>query len=198
MTHTGEWARWARLRDRFRPDRWPRMMGLTMVQRQAVTWTNATRYKRADTTGKGLILDELCTTTGWHRNHAGKALSQALTPRLVRPRAPRRPIYGAEIIAALAFCWAVLGVPTGQRLAPITAELVPTLRRFQDPPVSQRPQLGAPLEMRHRATAFTHRLVNGPSMGAGQNGGSSGSTRRPSVGVSVPSHLAASESVDPL
>jgi len=74
----------------------------------------------------------LCTTTGWHRNHARKALAQALTPRLVRPRAPRRPIYGAEIIAALAFCWAVLGAPTGKRLAPIMAELVPRLRRFQE------------------------------------------------------------------
>ena len=74
----------------------------------------------------------MCATTGWHRNHARKALSQALTPRLVRPRAPRRPIYGAEVIAALAFCWAVLGAPTGKRLAPIMAELVPRLRRFQE------------------------------------------------------------------
>src|SRR5664280_437522 len=49
------------------------------------------------------------------------------------------PIYGAEVIAALAFCWAVLGgagrcwaPPTGKRLAPIMAELVPRLRRFQE------------------------------------------------------------------
>src|SRR5664279_5079784 len=40
------------------------------------------------------------------------------------------------------------------------------------------------------------RLVNGPSWRAAQNGGSSGSTRRPSVGVSVTSHLAAPESLD--
>ena len=40
------------------------MMGLTMAQRQAVTKTNATRYKRADTAGKGLILDECARRPG--------------------------------------------------------------------------------------------------------------------------------------
>ena len=49
------------------------MMGLTMSQRPAVTKTIATRYKRGDKAAKGVILDELCATTGWHRNHAGKA-----------------------------------------------------------------------------------------------------------------------------
>jgi len=40
------------------------------------------------------------------------------------------PDYGPDVIAALAFCWPVLGAPTGKRLAPIMSELVPTLRRF--------------------------------------------------------------------
>ena len=171
------------------------MMGLTMAQRQAVTKTNATRYKRADKAAKGLILDELCATTGWHRHHARKALSQALTPRLVRPRAPRRPIHGAEIIAALAFCWAVLGAPTGKRLVPIMAELVPRLRRFQELVITDDARRAS----RHETpggrvhSSTRQRAV----MGAGQNGGSSGSIRRPSVGVSVSSRLSVSESVDP-
>ena len=66
-----------------------------MSQRHAVTKAIATRYKRADKTDKGMILDELCATTGWHRNHARQALGQALRPRIVRPRAPRPPTYGA-------------------------------------------------------------------------------------------------------
>lgn len=107
-------------------------MGLTMSQRKAVTKANATRYKRANKGAKGVILDELCAMTGWHRSHARKALAAALTPRVVRPRAPRAPKYDAKTVVALRFCWAVLGAPTGKRLAPMMGELVPTLRRFKE------------------------------------------------------------------
>ncbi len=104
-------------------------MGLTMSQRKAVTKAVAARYRRASKAGKGLILDELCATTGWHRNHARKALSAALKPQLVRPAPrPRPPVYGPEVITALGFCWAVMGAPAGKRIAPFLGELVPRLR----------------------------------------------------------------------
>ncbi|ANS32258.1 integrase catalytic subunit (plasmid) [Rhodococcus opacus] len=36
------------------------------------------------------------------------------------------------MVAALIFCWAVLGMPAGKRLAPILPELVGVLRRFDE------------------------------------------------------------------
>nr|WP_240482864.1 transposase [Rhodococcus opacus] len=101
-----------------------------MAERRAVTTAIATRYKRADKPGKAKILDEPCATTGWHRDHARKALRAALIPKVVRPRTGRPPMYGPNVVAALIFCWAVLGMPAGKRLAPALPDLVPILRAF--------------------------------------------------------------------
>ena len=106
------------------------MMGLTLTERRAVTGAIAIRYAQADKRTKSFILDELCATTGWHRNHARKALASALQPRRLSPRRPRPPTYGPEVIAALTMCWRVLDMPAGKRLAPMLGELVTVLRHF--------------------------------------------------------------------
>jgi hypothetical protein len=70
------------------------MMGLTLAERRAVTEATAIRYSLASKRGKSRIRDELCANTGWHRNHARKALRSALQPEIVTARSPRPVKYG--------------------------------------------------------------------------------------------------------
>ena len=107
-------------------------MGLTLAERKAVTETIAVRYILASKREKSRILDELCANTGWHRNHARRALKTALQPKIVTPRSPRPVTYGDDVIAALVRCWTVLGMPAGKRLAPMLGELVAVLRHFRE------------------------------------------------------------------
>lgn len=101
----------------------------SMGQRQAVTRQIAKRYRSASKTGKTVILDELCAVAGWHGDHAREALRAALRPKPVaRQRTPRLPVYGPEVIEALTFCWAVMGGPAGNRMAPFLPEIVDRLR----------------------------------------------------------------------
>jgi Integrase core domain len=105
-------------------------MGLTLANRRAISETAATRYQVASKRAKSRILDELCANTGWHRNHARKALTAVLQPKIVTARSPRPVKYGPDVIAALTVCWTVLGMPAGKRLAPMLGELVTVLRHF--------------------------------------------------------------------
>ena len=109
-------------------------MGLTMVQRKAVLASQVAAWPKATKAEKSAILDHLVAVNGWHRDHARKMIRAGVaghgTDRAVgQRRAGRAPVYTYDeaAVAALATCWAVLGGPTGKRLQPALAALVPAL-----------------------------------------------------------------------
>ena len=134
---------------------------LSMGQRKAVTKVTAARYLVSNKAAKGLILDELCATTGWHRSHARKALAAVTAaggsaPHVVRVRAPRPVVYGLDVVVALRFCWAVMGAPAGKRMAPFLGELVPRLRACGELVIDEET---AGLLMRMSAATIDRKLV---------------------------------------
>jgi hypothetical protein len=111
-------------------------VGLSIVERKAVTKQMASRYRRAGKADKGRILDELCALTGWTRRHARRALAQTRLPAPEQERRGRPRIYDQEVIEPLRFIWATLGGPSGKRLAPFLAEIVEVLERWGELEVS--------------------------------------------------------------
>jgi hypothetical protein len=112
-------------------------VGLTLAERKAVTRKIAARYQKAPKSQKSRMLDELCALCDWNRDHARRALREALEPPKPRRRPVRTPLYGAQVLEALRVIWATLDGPAGKRLAPVIAETLEALERHGEIAVSE-------------------------------------------------------------
>ena len=104
---------------------------LTMAERHAVTRRLAEDYRRATKRQKGVILDTLCSITGYNRDHAARLLRAGPPgPRRPNRRRARPRIYDADVLFALRRVWATLDGVCGKRLAAAMPHIVPAMERF--------------------------------------------------------------------
>ena len=85
------------------------------------------RYQRAGKAEKGRMLDEVCRTTGYHRNAAVRLLGHPAGPG--RERRGRPATYGLAVRLAVERLWVVSDRLCGKRLAPFLPTLVQALER---------------------------------------------------------------------
>ena len=71
-----------------------------MATRHEITKKYAKEYERASKKGKGRVLDELVTVTGWSRANARRART-----------------YGYDTLKVLIEVWTLIGEPCGKYLA---------------------------------------------------------------------------------
>lgn len=149
-------------------------MELSMAARRQVAQVQLDRWPKATKSEKSAILDAVCGVTGWHRDHARKAIRRALAERAgggPRPRRRRAPVrvYGEDAVALLTRCWAALDGPTGKRLRPALPEVLANLGRHghldrTDPAVVAQVLAMSPATMDRRLAGARVGLVAGKTI----------------------------------
>jgi transposase InsO family protein len=90
------------------------------------------RYRKASKAQKGVILNEFCAATGYHRKAAIRLLNRA-AQQLGQGRRGRPPVYQWQVFrAALALLWEAAGYICSKRLAPFMAQLLDSLERHNE------------------------------------------------------------------
>jgi transposase InsO family protein len=89
------------------------------------------RYVLADRRAKGVLLDEICAVTGWHRKAVIRRLrgGERRTPAARAGQRRDRGHTRVLVTAALRQVWEAADRPCGKRLAPFLGELVASLER---------------------------------------------------------------------
>lgn len=98
--------------------------GISMQTRKELTAALRTRYKAGSRGEKTRILDEFVKTTGYHRKHALRLMSNEPTPR---PRVEPERIYGVAVREALTLVWEAGDRMCGKRLKAALPSLVASL-----------------------------------------------------------------------
>ena len=88
------------------------------------------RYRKAESKVKGVMLDEFCLNTGYHRKYALRLLNGPPPGRRgeVQPRG-RKPRYGPAVVSLLAAVWEAAGYPWSLRLKALLPSWMPWIRQ---------------------------------------------------------------------
>ena len=97
------------------------------------------RYLKASRFEKQKILDELTSTTGYHRKHAIRMLkNQVQVQNHLKGKTRTYPtLYGGEVVQALEQIWEIYGQICSKRLQPFLPEGIRVLERCQEIELSE-------------------------------------------------------------
>ncbi len=141
-----------------------------MAARRQITKAQVERWATATKSEKSAILDAVCEVTGWHRDHARKALRLALARRngeqrhVQRRTRPPAYTYSAQAVEVLTWCWAALDGPAGKRLHPALPQLLDNMAAHGhltgiDPLVLEQVRAMSPATIDRRLTGARAGLI---------------------------------------